>query len=233
MKIPKSAIIILTVWALVFALAFVAPRLMVTQGDGFTRGLDRVGAFFMWQLAAAFLSVILAVVAWSGMKSRPGFKWLFSVPLMLHLVLIISLIGVFVFANFSKPASPPYSPPMKPTAIAAEAPPVVDTTPMFETMTYMGIYKSGFEMSHFYTMDGEGPWWLESTDELHEKLQSFYVERPGRGSGVTVAMTVSAYTSDIGSGLNGTRLSGFTMFITFVSSGRRLFKYGSSAKLVG
>jgi hypothetical protein len=29
----------------------------------------------------------------------------------------------------------------------------------------------------------------------------------------------------IGSMLNGTRLSGFTMFITFVSSGRRLFKY--------
>ncbi|MDA0349243.1 MAG: hypothetical protein O3C43_16575 [Verrucomicrobia bacterium] len=214
MKIPKSALSILVAWIVVFILSFVLPRFTVTGGDGFTRGLDRVGAFFMWQLAAVFLSVILALVAWSRMRSRPGLKWLFSVPLMLHMVLVIFVIGVFVMANFRKPPASYYEPPVTatPTATGPIAEAVPATTPVAPSseqptigqnvQTYMGIYKSGFEMNHFYTMEGQGPWWLESTDELHEKLQSFYVERPGRGGGVTVAMTVSAYTSDIGSGFN-------------------------------
>lgn len=98
----------------------------------------------------------------------------------------------------SRPAAAAYTPPSKPTATAVEAPPAVAPDPVPETKTYQGIYRSGFEMSHFYTMDGEGPWWMETTGEDHEKLQSYFVERPGRAGGITVALTVNAYLSPAG-----------------------------------
>ncbi len=214
MKVPKSSIVILVVWVAVFILAFLAPRLMVTEGDGLTRGLNRVGAFFLWQLGAAFLSVILAFIAWTKMRDRPFLKWLFSSPLILHLILLIFVIGFVLFANFRKPQPEAYDMPV--TSTSTTTAPIAIGEPATEPVmankeqqsvsldvqTYMGIYKSGFEMSHFYTMDGQGPWWLEMTDEDDEKLQSYYVERPGRGGGITVAMTVSAYLNDIGPGFN-------------------------------
>ena len=202
MKIPKSAIVILIAWVVVFILAFVAPRFIAATGDGFTRGLNRVGAFLMWQLGAFCLSIFLVVIAWSKMQSSKGLKWAFSIPLMIHLLLVVFVIGVIVVANFKKPPPSNYEPPATATSTAAPAMSLEQSSNSKTVETFMGIYKSGFEMSHFYTMDGQGPWWLETTDEDHEKLQSYYVERPGRGGGITVAMTVSAYLNEIGPGFN-------------------------------
>lgn len=55
---------------------------------------------------------------------------------------------------------------------------------------YSGIYRQGFEQSDFYTDDGQGPWWLEAEGEDWDQIQSFLVSRPGRGSYVTVRLTV-------------------------------------------
>lgn len=59
--------------------------------------------------------------------------------------------------------------------------------------TYQGIYRSGFDSSDFYLFDGEGPWWLEASGEAFEELQSYLVARPGRGSSVTVSVTVTGW----------------------------------------
>jgi hypothetical protein len=59
--------------------------------------------------------------------------------------------------------------------------------------TFQGIYRSGFEASDFYLFDGQGPWWLESTSKVWDQLQSYLVERPGRGSSVTVTLTVTGW----------------------------------------
>lgn len=61
------------------------------------------------------------------------------------------------------------------------------------TETFQGIYRSGFEVSEFFLFDGEGPWWLEAATENWQRLQSYVVQRPGRGSSVTVALTITGW----------------------------------------
>lgn len=55
---------------------------------------------------------------------------------------------------------------------------------------YSGVYRQGFEQSDFYTDDGQGPWWLEAEGDDWDRIMSFRVPRPGRGSFVTVRLTV-------------------------------------------
>lgn len=60
--------------------------------------------------------------------------------------------------------------------------------------TFSGVYRSGFEASDFYPLEaGSGPWWLEATGENWAELQSYLVQRPGRGSSVTVVLTVTGW----------------------------------------
>lgn len=60
--------------------------------------------------------------------------------------------------------------------------------------TFTGVYRSGFEASDFYPLEGgSGPWWLTATGENWAELQSYLVRRPGRGSSVTVALTVTGW----------------------------------------
>lgn len=60
--------------------------------------------------------------------------------------------------------------------------------------TFSGVYRSGFEASDFYPLEGgTGPWWLTATGERWAELQSYLVRRPGRGSSVTVALTVTGW----------------------------------------
>lgn len=60
--------------------------------------------------------------------------------------------------------------------------------------TFSGVYRSGFEASDFYPLEGgSGPWWLEANGERWAELQSYLVQRPGRGSSVTVALTVTGW----------------------------------------
>lgn len=60
--------------------------------------------------------------------------------------------------------------------------------------TFSGVYRSGFEASDFYPLEGgPGPWWLTATGERWDELQSYRVQGPGRGSSVTVALTVTGW----------------------------------------
>ena len=59
---------------------------------------------------------------------------------------------------------------------------------------YSGVYRQGFEQSDFYTDDGQGPWWLEAEGEEWDQLMSYLVPRPGRGSHVTVRLTLRGST---------------------------------------
>ena len=209
MKLPKSILFLTLLWLLLFGLSFLAPRWMEATGDGFTRGLNRVAAFMLWQLGAFIVSITLFLFARSGLRQSAIRTWYFFLPLFCHLLMVGLLVFAILWARFSKPASSPTAYPV-PTQTATSAPtaaPVIESSKPAEASlatapeapepeTFMGIYRSGFEMSHFYTMDGQGPWWLSAEGEAWEKLQSFYVERPGRGGGITVAMTVTGYLKD-------------------------------------
>ena len=59
-----------------------------------------------------------------------------------------------------------------------------------ESKPYSGYYRQGFEQSDFYTLDGDGPYWLDAEADVWGQLQSHLVPKPGRGSSVTVKLTV-------------------------------------------
>jgi len=48
-------------WLVLFAGAFIVLRLTEPVGDGFTRGLNRLGVFFEWQ-AGAFIAAVISFV---------------------------------------------------------------------------------------------------------------------------------------------------------------------------
>jgi len=216
MKIPKTVYFFSSLWVIAFALSFIAPQWIEPIGDGFTRGLNRIGAFLIWQLTAFVLAVLLFFAARIQLKAWHGKRWIFHLPLFVHLFLIVLVVGAILFARFNKPSPlPAEAKPVTAPAVEMEAASTVtieseiadepegSVLELLPVETYRGIYRSGFEMSHFYTMDGEGPWWLEAEGDVWQRLQAFYVEAPGRGGGITVALTVTAYLEEVENDLAG------------------------------
>lgn len=58
------------------------------------------------------------------------------------------------------------------------------------TDIYSGYFRQGFEQSDFYTEDGDGPYWLTGSEEVYEELLTYLVRKEGRGSYITVQLTV-------------------------------------------
>ncbi|MBF9043229.1 hypothetical protein HKCCE4037_07825 [Rhodobacterales bacterium HKCCE4037] len=114
--------IVLGLWLLVMGLSATAFWAEPT-GDGFTRGLNRVTAFFGWQLGA----FLLAVVAWITVSPLPRgglTRWLGRVPLWWTLALVLGMVGIVVYAMIADPGAGGYVPPGPVTAPAADAVPV-------------------------------------------------------------------------------------------------------------
>mgnify|MGYP006308388507 CR=1 FL=1 len=108
-------------WAVVFAAAFLVPWSMEATGDGFARGLNRVGAFFGFQLAAA----VIALAVWLfGNRFAAGnaIRWLSRAPAALFGLLVVGILALIVGTNLSKPDPAPLPGPA--TAPAAPAQPV-------------------------------------------------------------------------------------------------------------
>lgn len=65
---------------------------------------------------------------------------------------------------------------------------------------FRGLFRSGFETSHFFPLEGNetGPFWADASPAAWDELQQYLVERPGRASGVTVALTFVGYREDEG-----------------------------------
>lgn len=75
---------------------------------------------------------------------------------------------------------------------------------------YSGYFRQGFEQSDFYTLDGEGPYWLSATGETYERLLDYLVQKDGRGSYITVRLTVRGeldHEGDYGLGYHESRLT--------------------------
>lgn len=89
----------LLVWAGLYAWSFLSFVVIEPTGDGFTRGLNRVGGFLLWQVAAG----ITAIVVWrAGLALQSGAKlrWLARLPALLFALLIIAIAALFVYGNF-------------------------------------------------------------------------------------------------------------------------------------
>lgn len=212
-------IIALGIWAALFALSFVLLFTLEPTGEGFVRGLNRVTAFVGWQ-GAAFVAAIVALVAGRGSNATGGLRWLSRVPAIVQALMLLLLIGVILATRFTQPPAEPYVPPGPVTAPAPTA--ALPAEPPAEVRQFDGIFRSGFEASHFYTMDGQGPWWLEANDADWQRINESYVDGPGRAGGVTVAMSVSGWLEEIGDELAHVGIDGYRLHVESIEGMRVL-----------
>ena len=225
MKISRTVLFLLFAWVILFALSFILPRTVEATGDGFTRGLNRLSIFFGWQIAAFVVAILTALLSWRRSKPQHRFKWAGYIPAGTHLGLFLFVVGFVMIGRFNKPPASEAPPPKATTAPAATAIPVPGTAPVLAapaTSTFQGIYRSGFEQSHFYTMDGDGPWWLEASEEVWETLQSYHVDGPGRSGGVTVALIVQGHLGAVDDGIRNLTKAEKTIHVTTLDSIRAL-----------
>lgn len=201
MKNPARTIrLFFVLWLICFAISLSLPFLMEAKGDGFTRGLNRLGALMGWQLGATVFAFLGFITGLGKLRGRRGVSWLSRGPAIVQATLIIVLVGLILYARFvSKP--PPeseYSHPEKTVApdVSNEPNATSSIEELAGTEAYSGIYHRGFETSHFYSSDGQGPWWVETTSEADKKLDPYFVAGPGRSGGITVALKVDGTLSD-------------------------------------
>ena len=92
-------------WAMIFAASYAVPMSMEATGDGFTRGLNRLGYWF-WPQVAAF---VLAIVVWTVAAGRRaelsnGLFWLARLPLIAVAVQVAVFIALVIYAMITVPA---------------------------------------------------------------------------------------------------------------------------------
>ncbi|MEZ5277989.1 MAG: hypothetical protein R3F07_16525 [Opitutaceae bacterium] len=184
-------------WLVVFAWSFISTAVIEPTGDGFTRGLNRLEGFFLWQMGALVVALVLMVYGIGRFKQQRGWRWLSRLPLIGELGLVLFVIGTFVvFSQKQRQHEAAYQAGMqnKPVAAPSEASSLsteADSPAEPPIELFRGVYRSGFESSEFHPLEPglKGPWWLEADGSNWEALQSHMTERPGRGSSVTVILS--------------------------------------------
>ena len=92
----NTVLLLLALWAIAFCGSFVAAYLTKPDDFGFTRGMNRMGAFLAWQAVALVLAVICLVFRWS---SKDEFiRKLAAVPSIFVGVLIVGFAAFYLWA---------------------------------------------------------------------------------------------------------------------------------------
>jgi len=103
----KILIVLLLLWAAIYLTSFVIPALSEATGDGFTRGMNRVTAFFGWQIVAGVLGLIIWMLGRSEEMST-SMRWITRLPVLLASALLIVTIGIILWAALAKPPPTDY-----------------------------------------------------------------------------------------------------------------------------
>ncbi len=150
MKNPDRLIkVFFILWLVCFVCSFSLPFLLEAGGDGFTRGLNRLGALMGWQLGATVFAFLGFIAGLGKLKGHRGTAWLSRGPAIVQATLIVALIGLILYARFASTPKPEtdYLPPKATTVPAASV--AFDATGANETVTLTevssGIYYRGFE----------------------------------------------------------------------------------------
>lgn len=197
-------------WLAVFALSFGIMLVTEPTGDGLTRGLNRIGVFLGWQAAAVVVALGALALGAGRLEARPAVRWLSRAPAIVQGSLVLLVVVLVLSVRFAGPSRAPGAPAQPATtAPAHSAEPITPEPELVEvesvapaTQQFSGIYRSGFEASHFYTMDGRGPWWLEADTDDSERLAAFDVDGPGRAGGVRAALIVEGWLDEPGDALD-------------------------------
>ena len=87
--------ILLAVWTVAFAWSLAAAALTPAEGDGFTRGLNRLIAFFGWQVVAGAAGGMAFILARKLPRAYRSRRWS-PAPVAAGLTLVIGLLVLAV-----------------------------------------------------------------------------------------------------------------------------------------
>jgi hypothetical protein len=68
-------------------------------GDGFTRGLNRLENFLLWQILALALALTILVYGIGRFRERRWWRWLSRLPMLGEAALVLFVAGTFVFVG--------------------------------------------------------------------------------------------------------------------------------------
>ena len=115
---PRIALFLFGLWALLWIASWAVPATMAPTGDSFTRGMNRVLTFFLLQIGAGLVALIL--LAFQPKTGR--LRWMAWGPAALAALLALAVAAVILWARFDKPDHSAV-PPKQPTTQAAPAVP--------------------------------------------------------------------------------------------------------------
>ena len=90
---------LLALWLIAFVYAFVAFATSDPTGDGFTRGLNRVGRFLGWQGIAGLIALAAFGVSRAWPKGA-AIRKIAQIPFMIALLQVTGLVAVLLWARF-------------------------------------------------------------------------------------------------------------------------------------
>ena len=88
---------LMAIWLMAYCYSFVALALTEPDGDGFTRGANRVSLFLGWQGVAGALAIAIFGVSRAWPRGS-GVRRLATAPLALVLLLVFAIVGLIVWA---------------------------------------------------------------------------------------------------------------------------------------
>lgn len=100
-------------WAVLMALSVILPARGDADAVGLGAGINRMTAFFKYQIAASLVALPLVLQA-KRLRLR-WMRWLARLPAFIALLLILTVIGLIIWADLSKPDDPAYVPPASAT----------------------------------------------------------------------------------------------------------------------
>lgn len=82
-------------WAVLFAVSFVVAVTLPAEGDGFTRGLNRVNAVLTWQGVALLVALVTLFVGTQG-ETAQG-QWIARAPFLTQFALALIVAGIVAY----------------------------------------------------------------------------------------------------------------------------------------
>lgn len=105
---------LLILWAVLWLGSIAVPALVAPTGDGFTRGLNRIGYFMGFQLGAGMIGVIVMILR----PTTGRLRWIALIPVSLAGLLILAIGAVILWARMHNPDPGPRPMPPKPATEA-------------------------------------------------------------------------------------------------------------------
>jgi len=90
--------LLIAIWGGVFTWSIIGFASIDPTGDGFTRGLNRVTGFLLWQFAAAGLSIPVFFIG-RAYERGSAMRWISRVPLVLAITLGLAIAAIVLWAR--------------------------------------------------------------------------------------------------------------------------------------